>query len=721
MYRSRHLLAAALSCAGFCAVLLVFSACTTQPTAPEKPIPPVAKVVPHEMEAHGHMRTDNYYWLRERENPETIAYLEAENAYLDAVMKHTEPLQEKLYDEIVGRMQQNDDTVPYLRGGYYYYNRVVEGGEYGIFCRKKGSLEAEEEVLLNGNELAEGHEYFALRGLEVSPAHDLLLYGVDTVGRRFYTLRIKNLTTGEILPDVLPDVTGNATWAADNQTIFYTRQDPETLRSHRVYRHVLGSDPTTDELVFEETDETFSTYVGKTRSEEYLAIFSRQTLSSEIRYLKADNPTGEFQVFLPRQRDHEYSIDHGGDRGDGDFFYIHSNDAAKNFRLFKTPVGQTEREHWQEVIPHREDVLLTGFQLFRDHLVLMERREGLLRVRVLPNSGEGEHYLDFGEPAYLAFPSDNYEFDTKVLRYRYSSLTTPWSTFDYDMKTREKTLLKQVEVVGDFDPVNYVTERLAAPARDGKEVPVSLVYRKELTKDGSRPLLLYAYGSYGASIDPTFNSARLSLLDRGFVFAVAHIRGGQILGREWYEDGKLQRKMNTFTDFIDVGEYLVQEGYTAPERLFAQGGSAGGLLMGAIVNLRPDLFKGVVASVPFVDVITTMLDPDIPLTSGEWDEWGDPRKKDDYDYMLSYSPYDNVEAKDYPNLLVTTGLYDSQVQYWEPAKWVAKLRALKTDDNLLLLHTNMEAGHSGASGRFKRQKETARVYAFLLDLAGVEE
>ncbi len=668
------------------------------------------------MDEHGKIRTDNYFWLKNREDPEVISYLESENAYFDAVMKPTEALQEKLYDEIVGRIKKDDNSVPYQRDGYFYYTRFIKGGEYPIHCRKKGSLEAKEEVMLDGNELAAGHDFFALRGLTVSSGQDLLAYGVDTVGRRFYTLHFKNLTTGETLADTIPDVTPNAVWANDNRTLFYSKQHPENLRRYRIYRHVLGTDSATDDLVYEETDETFSSFVYKTRSKKYVMIGSFQTLSSEIRYLDADQPGSEPRILQPRQRDHEYQADHYGD-----YFYIRSDHEAKNGRLMKTLVSQTGMDHWEEVIPHREDVFLAGFELFKDHLVVTERSDGLPRIRVIKQSTGAEHYLDFGESAYLASPSANYEFNSKVLRYRYTSMTTPWSVFDVDLDTGEKTLLKQDEVLGGFDPADYVTERLSAPARDGEKIPVSIVYRKGLLRDGSQPLLLYAYGSYGATIDPTFNSARLSILDRGVVFAIAHIRGGQVLGRRWYEDGKLLKKKNTFNDFIDVGEFLIAEDYTRSERLFAMGGSAGGLLMGAIVNMRPDLFHGVIAHVPFVDVMTTMLDPDIPLTAGEWDEWGDPRKKEFYDYMLSYSPYDNVEAKDYPHLMVTTGLHDSQVQYWEPAKWVAKLRAHKTDANRLLLHTNMEAGHGGTTGRFKRHLETARDFAFVLNLAGLAE
>lgn len=697
----------------------LLAACPAPPdagvSAPVLPSPPVAKIVPHELEKHGDVRVDNYYWLRERENPEVISYLDAENAYTEAALKHTEPLQEKLYEEIVARIKKDDESVPYMRDGYYYYARFVEGGEYALNCRKKGSLDAEEEILLDGNKLAEGHEFFALRGLSISSNQDILSYAVDTVGRRLYTIYFKDLKTGELLPDKLVDVTSNVAWAEDNKTIFYTKQHPETLRSYQIYRHTLGTDQASDELIYEEKDDTFNAFVFKTRSKKYIMIGSRHTLMREYRYLDTADPMGEFKLFQERDRSFEYAVDHFGDD-----FYIRTNMDAKNFRLMKTPISATGKENWTDVIPHRDDVFLAAFTLFSKYMVISERKAGLVQMRIMPFEGE-EHYIDFGEPAYTAFPGANFDFDTDMLRYGYSSLTTPRSTFDYNMATREKTLLKEQEVVGDFDKNNYETERLMVPARDGKEIPVSIVYRKGTAKDGSHPLLLNAYGSYGLTLDPTFNAARLSLLDRGFVFALAHIRGGQVMGREWYEDGKLFNKKNTFTDFIDVGDYLVKENYTKPERLFAEGGSAGGLLMGAVVNLRPELFRGVHAAVPFVDVVTTMLDEDIPLTTGEYDEWGDPNQKDYYDYMLSYSPYDNVEAKNYPNLLVTTGLHDSQVQYWEPAKWVAKLRAFKTDDNLLLLHTNMEAGHGGSTGRFKRFKRTAMTYAFMLDLAGIQE
>lgn len=678
--------------------------------------PPMAEKKPKKLETHGHVRVDDYFWLKERDNARVIEYLEAENAYTASVMAPLETLEEKLFDEITGRIKQTDMSVPYRLDDYYYYTRYEEGQEYPVYCRKKGSLESGEEVMLDANVLAKGHEFFQIRGTRVSPDHSIVAYPVDTVGRRFYTIHFKNLETGETLADRIPDVTGSMAWANDNRTLFYGKQHPSTLRSYRIYKHVLGTDSADDPLIYEEQDETFSTYVFRTKSKQYIMIASFQTLSSEYRFLSADDPDGEFKVFLPRERDHEYHVDHFRDH-----FYIRTNLDAKNFRLMKTPVDNTSRDAWEEVIPHRDDVLLEDFEIFRDHLVLTERKNGLIQIRIMPWDGGGEHYIEFGEPAYLAYVSTNPEFNTTVLRFGYTSMKTPNSIYDYDMVTRTRTLLKQQEVLGGFDPDLYQSERLYAEAPDGARVPVSLVYRKGLEKDGPNPLLLYGYGSYGYSLDATFNSARLSLLDRGFVFAIAHVRGGEELGRTWYEDGKLLNKKNTFTDFIACAEYLIDQGFTNSDRLFAMGGSAGGLLMGAIANMRPDLFKGIVALVPWVDVVTTMLDESIPLTTSEYDEWGNPNQEEYYNYMLSYSPYDNVTAQDYPNMLVTTGLHDSQVQYWEPAKWVAKLRALKTDDNLLLLKTNMEAGHGGRTGRFKRYRDTAFEYAFLLYLAGVAE
>jgi oligopeptidase B len=697
-------------------LLAVFGIWVLTMTTDDKASPPKAKVVPHELTAHGDTRIDNYYWLKDRDDPEVLSYLKAENDYLEAVMKHTEAFQETLFEEIKGRIKKDDSSVPYLYEGYYYYSRYEAGKEYAIYCRKKGSLDAPEEILVDANELAKGHDFFSITGLSVSSDRNILAFATDTVGRRFYTIRFKNLSTGEMVDDVIPDVTGNVAWANDNKTLFYTKQDPETLRWYRVYRHVLGTDRAGDELVYEEKDETFGCGVGKSKSKKYVVIASRQTLSTEYRYVAADRPTDDFTVFLPRERDHEYSVDHYQDK-----FYIRTNWNAQNFRLMETPVSATAKENWKEVIPHRTDVFISGFELFKSFLVVSERKEGLNHLRVMPWDGAKEHYIEFEEPAYLAYISTNKEFDTPILRYGYTSLTTPTSTYDYNMATKEKKLMKREEVVGGYQPSDYRTDRLWAPARDGTKVPISIVYPKNLKKDGSAPLLLYAYGSYGFSMDAAFSSAQLSLLERGFSYAIAHIRGGQEMGRHWYEDGKLFNKKNTFTDFIDCGKFLVAEGYTSSGRLFAAGGSAGGLLMGAVANMAPELFKGVIAAVPFVDVITTMLDPDIPLTTSEYDEWGDPNKKDYYDYILSYSPYDNVEAKKYPSMLVTAGLHDSQVQYWEPAKWVAKLRATKTDDNLLLLKTNMEAGHGGPSGRFRRHRETALEFAFMLDLVGISK
>jgi len=678
------------------------------------PTPPVAKVEPVELTNHGHTRVDPYFWLRDRENPEVIAYLEAGNAYTDAMMVKTGTLQDRIFEEIKSRIKQDDSTVPYQYGDYFYYNRYEEGKQYPIIARRKGSLEANEEVMLDVNELAEGKMFLDVSD-DVSPKHDILAYAADSVGRRIYTLFFKDLTTGKLLDDVIPDVTYNFEWANDGRTIFYTRQDPTTLRWHQIWRHELGTDPSEDVLVYEERDETFRTYVFATKSRKYVVIGSSQTLSDEFRVLEADTPTGEFRIVQPRQRNLEYSIDHLGDH-----FYIRTNaDGADNFKLMRAPVESPGIENWEEVIGPRDDVYLSGFHLFADYLVLSERRDGLTHLRIKPWDGADEHYLDFGEPAYLAYIQVNRLMDTPILRYGYTSMTTPNSVYDYNMATREKTLLKQDEVPGGFDPADYVTERVYAPARDGARIPVSLVRRKETPVDGSAPLLLYGYGSYGYSLDPTFSPSRLSLLDRGFVYAIAHIRGGQELGRAWYEDGKLLKKKNTFTDFIDSAEFLIEAGYADPARLYGMGGSAGGLLIGAVMNMRPDLFHGLVAQVPFVDVVTTMLDDSIPLTTGEYDEWGNPNERESYEYMLSYSPYDNVEAKNYPNLLITTGLHDSQVQFWEPAKWVAKLRATKTDDNVLLLKTNMGAGHGGASGRYERYREIAFEYAFLLDLAGL--
>ncbi|MBT1696336.1 S9 family peptidase [Fulvivirgaceae bacterium PWU4] len=709
-------------------VTLLLSACnpgvkneTTdiQPPSPEK--------VPHELTAHGNKRVDNYYWMKltdaqknaEKKDEQTqkvLDYLNAENQYLEAKMKHTEALQEKLYKEIIGRIKQTDESVPYKDNGYWYYNRYEAGQEYPIYCRKKGTLEAPEEIMLNVNDLAKGHEYCQVTGLSVSEDNNLLAYGMDTVSRRRYTVYIKDLKTGKIVDKPVPNTEGDVTWANNNKTFFYTMKDSLTLRSDKIYRHTLNTDPAKDPLVFTEKDATFYTGIYKTKSNKYLVIWSGSTLTNYYQILNADTPDGKFREFSPRERGIEYSIDHYGDK-----FYVVTNLDAQNFRLMETPETNTSKENWKEKIAHRKDTLLQGIEIFKNHLVLSERAQANTLMRIIDQKTGEKHYLNFGEPAYTTFPSINTEFDTELLRYGYSSLTTPSSTYDYNMRTREKKLLKQQEVVGGYNPADYETERLWATADDGTKVPMSLVYKKGIKKDGNNNTLLYAYGSYGSSTNPSFSSTRLSLLDRGFIFAIAHIRGGQEMGRQWYEDGKMFKKKNTFTDFVDCAEFLIDEGYTKPEKLFATGGSAGGLLMGAVVNMAPHLFKGVIAEVPFVDVVTTMLDDDIPLTTGEFDEWGNPDVQESYMYMLEYSPYDQVKAQPYPNMMVTTGLHDSQVQYWEPAKWVAKLREMKTDNNTLLLRTNMETGHGGTTGRFKVYRETAQEYAFFLDLAGIAE
>jgi len=687
---------------------LLFSCSNKQNQLP----PPQARKIIKELTIHGDTRIDNYYWLNDKENPDVIHYLTAENEYTEAMLKHTNNFQQKLFNEIVGRIKQTDESVPYKKNGYFYYQRFEEGKEYPIYCRKAGTMEADEEVILNVNELAEGHNFYQVSSLQISSNNQLLAFGVDDVGRRKYSIHFKNLATGKILKDKIKNTTGSAAWANDNSTVFYTIKD-ETLRPYKILRHRLGSE--NDLEVYHEQDSTFSVSVFKSKSEKYLFIGSFHTLSTEYLFSDADQPDGKFKIVQPREKDLEYQVDHYQEK-----FYIRTNWQAKNYRLMETPVNKTNKRNWTDVIGHRDDVLLETMELFKDFLVLQERKAGLTQLRIIRWKDMSDYYLDFGEPAYVAYISTNPEFDSDVLRYGYTSLTTPNSTFDYNMNTMKKKLLKQQEVVGDFTSTQYQTERLFAEARDGTKIPISLVYKKDQKKK-DMPLLLYGYGSYGYSMEPYFSSVRLSLLDRGFVYAIAHIRGGQEMGRWWYEDGKLLKKKNTFTDFIDCGKYLVESNYTSPEKLFAEGGSAGGLLVGAVMNMQPDLFKGIIAGVPFVDVVTTMLDESIPLTTGEYDEWGNPNEKSYYNYMLSYSPYDNVEAKDYPALLVTTSLHDSQVQYYEPAKWVAKLRELKTDNNLLLLKTDMEAGHGGKSGRFKRYHDTALEYAFMLDQLGIKD
>jgi oligopeptidase B len=694
----------------------------------EAPAPPDAEQIPEKLVQHDNTRIDNYYWMRlsdeqkNAENPDeqtqkVLDYLNAENEYTELVLAETQVLADKLFDEMKGRIKEDDESVPYLDNGYFYYTRYNEGQEYPLYFRKEGSLAAEEELLLDVNKIAEGNDYCSVTGLSISPDNKIMAYGTDFVSRRRYTIHFMNLETGEMLPDMIENTTGRVTWAADSEICFYTGKNYETLRSEKIMRHKLGTAADSDVEVYFEEDEEFTCGIGKTQSDKYLVIFSSQTLTTEARILEADNPEGQFRVFAPRQVNHEYSIDHINDQ-----FFIRTNtDDATNFKLMVAPENDYSMDKWKDFIPHRDDVLLQGYTLFNDYIAVSERKNALNNIRVINFTTGEDHYIDFGEEVYSSRISVNAEADTDVLRYTYTSLTTPNSTFDYNMKTREKELLKETEVLGDFSKDNYESQRLWATADDGTKVPISLVYRKGFEQNGESPLLLYAYGSYGSSTDPYFNSNILSLLDRGFAYAIAHIRGGSEMGRQWYEDGKLLNKINTFTDFNDCAEYLIDQDYTSPDRLFARGGSAGGLLMGAIVNMQPELYKGVLAAVPFVDVVTTMLDPTIPLTTFEWDEWGDPREKVYYEYMLSYSPYDQVKEQDYPNMLVTTGFWDSQVQYWEPAKWVAKLRDMKTDDNILVLKTNMTAGHGGASGRFERLKTTALEYAFILELAGIEE
>jgi oligopeptidase B len=687
--------------------------------------PPVAEKIPHEV-FDG--RIDNYYWMRLSDEQKTSAvpdeqtrkvidYLAGENEYKNAVLKHTEPLQKSLFDEMVGRIKKDDESVPYLENGYYYYTRYFEGKEYPVHYRKKGSLDAPEELLLDENKLAEGQEFCSVGQMSVSRDGKILAYSIDTVSRRLYTIYFVDLEAGKYLPELIDSVVGQMVWAADNKTVFYTGKDIVTLRSDKILRHKLGENIAGDDTVYIENDETFSVYLGETKSKEFIMIQSDQTLTSEVRLIDAGKPDSPPVVFEPRKVNHEYQIDHLN----GEFYIRTNSGGATNFRLMKTTGGKTDMKNWKDVIPHRSDVFFQGFELFKDYLVTSERIKGLTNLRVISLKDKSEHYLDFGEETYTAGINVNPNADTEILRYSYSSMTTPSSVIDYNMKTKEKKLMKEQVVLGGFDKTNYESKRLWAKAQDGTMVPLSVVYRKGFLQDGTAPLLIYGYGSYGSSTNPGFSATVLSLLDRGFVYALAHVRGGSEMGRQWYEDGKLFKKMNTFTDFNDCAQFLVNEKYTSPDRLFAMGGSAGGLLMGAILNLRPDLYKGVIPAVPFVDVVTTMLDETIPLTTSEWDEWGDPRKKEYYDYMLSYSPYDQVRAMEYPNILVTTGFWDSQVQYWEPAKWVAKLRDMKTDNNILVMDCNMDVGHGGASGRFERYRITALEYAFILDLAGIKK
>ncbi|MDK7674694.1 S9 family peptidase [Weeksella virosa] len=672
---------------------------------------PRAKKIDKKLTIHNDTRIDSYFWLNDRENKEVIAYLEEENKYTKAIMQPTEALQKQLFTEMRARIKEDDSSVPYKLNGYWYETKFEKNKEYPLFYRYKESLKTQPELLFDVNEMAKNHAYYQLGGLNVSPNNKLVAFGVDQVSRRIYTIQIKDLSTGKILSDKIENTTGSSVWAADNKTLFYTRKD-KSLRAYQIWKHVLGTSSKEDILVYEEKDDTFSTYVYKSKSREYIIIGSSSTMTDEYRYIKADEPNAEFRVFQPRERGLEYSIEHFGNN-----FYVQTNkDGAQNFKIMKTPTQSTTQDNWVEFIPHREDILVEGFEIFRDYLVIQERKNGLLNLNIRSWDGANNYYLPFDETTYTASTSVNPDFDTNILRYNYTSLTTPSSVIDYDMKNKTFEVKKEQKVLGNFDKSNYVSERIWTKARDGKMVPVSIVRRKDTPLSAQTPLLLYAYGSYGYSMEPYFSTTRLSLLDRGFIFAIAHIRGGEEMGRSWYEDGKLLNKKNTFYDFIDVAKDLVAKNYTSTQHLYAMGGSAGGLLMGAVINLEPNLFHGVIAQVPFVDVVTTMLDDTIPLTTGEYDEWGNPNDEIYYQYIKSYSPYDNIEKKSYPHLLVTTGLHDSQVQYWEPAKWVAKLREYKTDNNLLLLDTNMDTGHGGASGRFESLKEVAFEYAFLLML-----
>jgi oligopeptidase B len=680
-------------------------------TADESVKPPAAKKVRRVATLHGQPWTDDYFWLRDKANPDVAGYLEAENAYTDAVMRPTEDLQATLYKEMLSHIQETDVSVPYREGAYFYYSRTEEGKQYPIYCRKKGDVKAPEQVLLDLNELAEGQKFMAIGAYTVTDDGNLLAYTTDNTGFREYTLHVKDLRTGELRPETAEKV-GSVAWANDGQTLFYTTDDP-AKRPYRLYRLRLGASLPGD-LVYEEKDELFRIGVGRSRSKGFIFLGSGSHTTSEVRYIPADQPAAEWKVVAPRRHEHEYDVDHHGDR-----FYIRTNDKGRNFRLVSAPVSDPRPEGWTEVVAHRPDVMLEGIELFKNHYVLIERERGLPEFRVTDFRTGASHSIEFPEPAYSAFSGANAEFDTPVFRYTYQSLVMPNSVFDYDMDKKTAVLLKEQPVPGGFDRANYASERLFATAGDGVKVPISLVYRKGMKRDGTTPMLLTGYGAYGYPYPVMFSSNRLALLDRGMAFAIAHIRGGGEMGKAWHDQGRMMNKKNTFSDFIAAAEFLMAEKYTARDRLAIEGGSAGGLLMGAVTNMRPDLFKVVVSKVPFVDVINSMVDASLPLTAGEWEEWGDPRKKPDYDYMLSYSPYDQVAAKDYPALLVKTSFNDSQVMYWEPAKYVARLRTVKTDKNPLILKTNMAAGHGGASGRYDYLREVAFDYAFVLTQLGL--
>lgn len=682
---------------------------------------PVAEKKQHLREIHGDKVNDPYYWMidyfkKGKDSTLVVDYLKSENSYWEGMMKDTEPFRENLFKEMKARIKEKDESVPVFRKGYYYYTRTETGKQYFKYCRKKGNLNAPEEILLDVDQLAEGHAYYSASGFSISPDNSKMIYGVDDVSRRQYKLFLKDLNTGKTTDLGIKNTTGSATWANDNKTIFYTGKNPETLLTEKIFRHSLGTDPSKDAMVYEEKDKSNYIGVGKSKNEKFIMIYSGATTSSETLLLNADEPNATFRVFQPRMKDVLYDVTPLENK-----FLITTNKDALNFKVMETPLDKTGVENWKDFIPHRKDVLMEGISEFKNYLVFSERQNGLSQLVIFDRKTNKKEFLKFDEPAYTVYPSGNPEYNTDNFRFGYTSMITPSSQFEQDLKTGKRTLLKQQEILGGYNKDNYVTERLFATVKDGTKIPISIVYKKGYKKDGNSPLLLYAYGSYGNSMDATFSSTRLSLLNRGFAFAIAHIRGGQEMGRQWYEDGKMMKKKNTFTDFIEAGEYLVKEKYTSPKHLYAQGGSAGGLLMGAVVNMKPELWNGAIAQVPFVDVINTMLDESIPLTTNEYDEWGNPNNKEAYDYMKSYSPYENIERKNYPNLLVTTGLHDSQVQYFEPAKWVAKLRDLKTDKNVLFLKTDMDYGHGGASGRFDYLKDIALEYAFMFKLEGINK
>ena len=702
----------------FVVINLIFTtSCTkNKNTMTQKIQAPVAKIISKKLSKHGDVRIDNYYWLNDRKNPDVIDYLNQENQYYHEMTAHTKDFQKSLFNEMKARIKEDDESVPYFYNGYWYITRTEKDKDYPIYARKKTSLTANEEILFDCNEMAVGKKYFQLSGMAISPDNSMATFAIDTIGRRIYTIGIKNLVTGKILKDKIKNAEGSAVWANDNKTIFYATQDKKTLRTDKILKHNLGDGAKNDVLVFYEKDETFNVDINKSKSRKYLIIESGSTLTSEFQILLADNPNGKFKIFQKRTRGLEYSIEHY----ENHFFVLTNLDQATNFKLMKTPETATSKTNWTDIIAHRNDVLLEDIDIFKNYLVVTERQNGLTKIRIMPN-GKADFYLPFESETYSAYTSVNVDFDTDVLRYGYQSLTTPSSTIDFDMAKKTKTILKEQIVIGTFKKENFEEKRIWATANDGVKIPISLVYKKGLKLNGENPILQYAYGSYGYSMDCSFSSTRLSLLDRGFVFAIAHIRGGEDLGRQWYENGKLLKKKNTFTDFIVCSKFLIDQKYTSSKHLYAEGGSAGGLLMGAIANMAPDLYHGIIAQVPFVDVVTTMLDDTIPLTTGEYDEWGNPNEKKFYSYMKSYSPYDNVVAQKYPNMYVSTGLHDSQVQYWEPAKWVAKLRANKTDNNVMYLDTNMDAGHGGASGRFEALKELAKEFVFLLDLEQISK